>query len=98
MSNKVKPPRKFNLDHFIDDQAAAAIVFEFKGEEFSIPAQALWPDRMPSALRAGYDALGRAVLGDEQWERYSALGGTGRVLNAFYAHATEETQGVSLGE
>ena len=98
MSNKVKPPRKFNLDHFIDEQAAEAIPFEFKGETFEFTPENLWPDRMPDVRRVGYAPAGRAVLGDEQWERFEALGGTGRILNAFYAHVVEETQGVTPGE
>lgn len=99
MSNKVKAPKRFQFSEFVDQRAAeTAIVFELGGEEFTIPGPDFWPDKLPNPVREGYDALGRAILGDEVWGRFAALGGTGRSLNAFYAWAVEQRQGVTPGE
>lgn len=88
-----------SMDEFLDAAAETdTIRFTLKGEEFYIPPDVSWPDVLPNPLRVGYDRLGRAILGDDQWERYTALGGTGRALNAFYAHVTKQRQGVTPGE
>jgi hypothetical protein len=91
--------RRYSFDDWIDAVVEEkSIHFTFKDQHFTIPPSEMWPDRLPSPLRAGYDALGRAVLGDDQWERFAALGGTGRQLNSFFDHVTRDSQGVGPGE
>lgn len=99
MTNHAHKPKRYAFEEFLDERAdETEIPFTFKGAEFVIPGPDFWPDRVPNALREGFDALGRAILGDTEWDRFAALGGTGRQLNAFYAWVTEERQGATVGE
>ncbi len=92
--------KMFVFQEFLDERAVeSAIPFVMpNGEEFVIPGPDFWPDRLPNAVREGFGALGRAILGDADWVRFLAAGGTGRQLNAFYQWAVEQRQGVTPGE
>lgn len=100
MSNHAHKPKVFAFQEFIDErEAETAIPFTMpNGETFTIPGPDFWPDRLPNAVREGFDALGRAILGDDDWDRFVAAGGKGRALNAFYAWAVEQRQGATPGE
>lgn len=83
--------RKFKLTEFREKiEAEGTIVVELDdGEPIRIPPPLLWPEPMPR----GWEAQQKAILG-EQYERWVAAGGSGKLLNAII----EEAQGASTGE
>lgn len=58
--------------------------------EIVIPPPLLWPELADNEP----DSIVRAILGDEQAERYLSQGGTFKILAAIF----EESQGVTMGE
>lgn len=75
-------PQEFDLDAIVAQRREAVggddIVFTFSGEKFSFPHPLLasdeWKDEVAAAGNADVDQV-RAMLGEEQYERYHALGG-----------------------
>ena len=75
-------PQEFDLDALVAQRREAVggddIVFTFGGEKFSFPHPLLatdeWKDRVSEAGQADVDQV-RAMLGDEQYDRYHELGG-----------------------
>jgi hypothetical protein len=75
-------PQEFDLDAIVAQRREAVggddIVFTFAGEKFQFPHPLLasdeWKDEVAAAGQADVDQV-RAMLGDEQYERYHALGG-----------------------
>jgi len=66
----------------------ASIVVELDdGTDITIPPADCWPDKLPR----GGEALFRAVLGDDQFDRYIAAGGTMKLLDSIVADATKAT-------
>lgn len=65
------------------------------GQVISIPPSKLWPDLAMQELTEGkFASAGRAILGDEKYERFVAGGGSTMIL----ADLIERTQGASVGE
>ncbi len=65
------------------------------GTVVHVPAPELWSDEVGDAYRSGdLSGAARAVLGAEQWERFTAAGGTATALN----HIVAEQQGMDVGE
>lgn len=84
--------RRYKLTDFKQKRRdEASIVIELDdGSEVSIPPVEDWPDRLPRAL----DAAGRAILGEDEYKRFLAGGGSGRWLDAIITDA----QGAKAGE
>jgi hypothetical protein len=75
-------PEEFDLDALVAQRREAVggddIVFKFAGEKFSFPHPLLasdeWKDEVAAAGQADVDQV-RAMMGDEQYDRFHALGG-----------------------
>ena len=90
-------PKKYNLSEFIERRVEEdGIEIELSdGTSVTIPPAELWPDEAAAAIDANDDeALARAIMGDEAFDRFRADGGGWRLLNAFIRDA----KGVDAGE
>lgn len=75
-------PEEFDLDALVAQRREAVggddIVFTFAGEKFTFPHPLLasdeWKDEVAAAGQADVDQV-RAMMGDEQYERFHAAGG-----------------------
>ncbi|GJF04963.1 hypothetical protein [Pseudonocardia sp. D17] len=79
---KAKTPATFDLDAIVEQRREAVggddIVFTFKGETFSFPHPLLAPDEWKEEVaEAGVGDVDqvRAMLGEDQYDRFHALGG-----------------------
>ena len=95
MSNTARTRRRVVLTEFRDRRIAeASIEIELPdGPPVVIPPPDLWPDDIDT-VRDDLREMGRLILGDTEWDRFVAAGGTGKLLNALFV----EAQGVSTGE
>lgn len=79
---KQKTPTTFDLDAIVDQRREAVggddIVFTFKGESYSFPHPLLasdeWKETVAEAGAGDVDQV-RAMLGDEQYDKFHAAGG-----------------------
>lgn len=84
--------RRVVLSEFRDERVKdASIEIELSdGSTVTVPPPECWPDKLPR----GIVAVAMAVLGDEQWGRYAADGGTAKMLDKIITDA----QGATAGE
>ena len=61
-----------------------------------IPAAELWPDDLPSVTRKAEFA--KAIIGESEWDRFVAAGGTYRLFESIFDSVTKQRQGVAPGE
>lgn len=91
------PMPKYKLSEFIErrNRDVGVEIDLDDGTSILIPAPELWSDSVMEALKNGdVDAALVGLLGEEQAERWTAQGGTWRLLNAIYV----DSQGVTPGE
>lgn len=99
MSNRPNFKAVYNLAEFKDRRRTeGTICIELgDGEEpILIPPPELWPDDLP--VRRGAKAVAIGLLGQDEFDRFVAAGGSGKILDAIFLDATKDTQGVEPGE
>lgn len=82
----------FDADALFAEFKAKAKPFRFGGEVFMLPHPVVWPNTIGKAETL--DEVAAAILGEEQYSRYDAAGGTIR----FIQELARALHGVTLGE
>lgn len=92
MSTTPEPVRRFVLTEYVNKIRAEGSIPVDLGEhgEVVIPPPLLWPEPMPR----GMENQQKAILGEEQYARWKAAGGNGKLLDAII----NEAQGSTTGE
>lgn len=85
----------FDADALFEEVKAKAVTVKFRGEEFDLPFPTLWPDgTLKAASDNDMEGAGRLILGDEQYDRWLALGGN----SGFLQDIVKRTHGTTMGE
>lgn len=91
------PAEPFDANALLAEIQANARTFELGDppQTFALPAPTAWPDRVLERANEGDIAgAGRAMLGDDEYDRFVDAGGNG----LFLQHLVERVHGVGLGE
>lgn len=89
--------RRVNLAAFKEskNEENSIVIEAGSGAEFTIPAPECWPDEIGDLAKAGDNVgMGKALLGDAEYEKFVELGGSAALLGAIVA----DEHGVTAGE
>lgn len=98
MSNRPNYKHTVNLAEYKQrrtDEASIAIELEGDQPPVVIPPPEFWPDDLP---RGGGHRLAVAILGQEEFDRFVAAGGSARIVNAIFEEMSEKIQGEDPGK
>lgn len=82
----------FDADALFAEFEAKSEPFKFRGEVFQLPHPVVWPNKLGKAETL--DEVASVILGEEQWKRYEAAGGTVR----FIQELVSAIHGITMGE
>lgn len=84
--------RRIVLKDYIASLEEQGTEVEHEGQVFVIPPPQLWPDEVNGTV--GVVGQAKAIMGEEQYARLVAAGGTARMVNEW----VEQMIGASSGE
>ena len=88
-------PHHVNLDEFIAHQVEDdSIIITAGDRSFTIPPPMLWDD--PESLRTmSNEEAARVLIGEDNWEAFTAAGGTAAMVAHLVTHRAELPMGES---